>query len=171
MRMTLRTLRPWPCRRIWRFVIFAVANGTTKGLFSFQTAVPQRKLQRAGAMGGFTACHSFDHVRGRGSDTFLAKVFTQEITVHFHDIALPIIGRLGVMISTVSIRINTYRAAKHEKSSTTTFVEDIFDRMSLNAMLRRGCISSCRWSGEENEGKHGVRRHGNSPHPRGSRSL
>ena len=168
MRMTSRALWPRPRRRIGRFVILALANGTTKDLFSFQTAVPQRKLQRAGAVGGVTACHIFDHVRGRGGDAFLAKVFTQEITVHFHDIAFPVIGRLEVIIATTSIRTNTYRAAKHEKSSTTTFAEDIFDRMSLNAMLRRGFISSWGQSGEENEGNCGVRGHGNSPRPQGS---
>lgn len=93
-------------------------------------------------MGGVTTCHAFDHVYRSGSDAFFAKVLTQEIAEHLHDIAFPVIGRLGVMIATVSIRINTHRAAKHEKSSTTTFADDIFDRMSLNAKLRSGFISS-----------------------------
>lgn len=149
----------------------AAAKGTTKELFSFQTTVPQRKLQCASPMGGVATCHIFDRIRCRGGDAFLAKVIAQEIAVHFHDLAFPVIRRLGVTITTGFVMVITHREAKDEKSSTTTFAEVIFDRMSLNAKSRRGFISSWIWSGEKNEGKRAVRGHGNSPHPQGSRLL
>ena len=49
----------------------------------------------------------------------------------------------------LSTKMGTYWEVNFEKSSTTTFVEVIFDRMFSKARLRRGLISSCAQNGEK----------------------
>lgn len=93
-------------------------------------------------MRSVTTRHAFNQVHRSDGDTSLAEFIAQELAVHFHDIAFPVMGRRRVMMTTISIKMNTHREVKLEKSSTTTFVEETFDRMSSNARSRSGLISS-----------------------------
>ena len=53
------------------------------------------------------------------------------------------------MMVILSMRQNAYWEVSFEKSSTTTFAEVIFDRMSSKARLRRVVILSCAQNGEK----------------------
>jgi len=53
------------------------------------------------------------------------------------------------MMMMLSARGGTHREVSFEKSSATTFVEVIFDRMSSKARSQRGLISSYVWNGEQ----------------------
>ena len=117
----------------------AAGKGTTQE-YTFRTTVPQRKLQRTGTIRRFTTFHVCYKVL-HCSSGILTGSRAQRLAVYYHHFGLPV-SRQTVMMAMISLKVGTHREAKLEKSSTATFSEVTFDRISSNARSRRALISS-----------------------------